>query len=485
MISILTAMIQILRKRAAFVLLFFSIALTGFAQKSADSVKILTGKKPFNKFSVGINAGVLKSSVIAGGSNDFTNNKLNLGYGLNVKYQLTHAIAFQADFIAGNLSGDQSKKQGTDTLNLSKPVVAFKTHINIAGSVSAVYTFSNINWLNLKNWIVPYIGIGAGLASWNVKWQERGTTGLTWYPYGKKKNITELYMPISTGVRVKLTKNLNLDLGYTMHFLDEDNLDGFVNWRVPTGYSSTNKKDKFSYTHLGIEYVFGKKSKKQLMYDNPVARLNNNLQAQINKLSDRIDTLAKKQKGLDDFDGDGVADLFDKEPNTPAGCPVDAQGVMRDTDGDGVVDCKDKQLITPTECQPVDADGVGKCPDPACCKGMPLNGGEDGGDGADGANANCPSDYPSLNFRGNTTTVASDNRAVLATIAAKMKARPDCKIVIKGYPETSKSSQAVCQRRLDAIKMILIEKEGISADRITTNIVVAGGDKNKVDISSN
>ena len=151
MISILTAMIQILRKGRPLSYSFFSIALTGFAQKSADSVKILTGKKPFNKFSVGINAGVLKSSVIAGGSNDFTNNKLNLGYGLNVKYQLTHAIAFQADFIAGNLSGDQSKVQGTDTLNLSKkPVVAFKTHINIAGSVSAVYTFSNINWLNLK-----------------------------------------------------------------------------------------------------------------------------------------------------------------------------------------------------------------------------------------------------------------------------------------------------------------------------------------------
>src|SRR5258706_11895123 len=38
------------------------------------------------------------------------------------------------------------------------------------------------------------------------------------------------------------------------------------------------------------------------------------------------------------------------------------------SDGDGVPDCKDKQLITPTECQPVDADGVGKCPEPDCCK---------------------------------------------------------------------------------------------------------------------
>src|SRR5688572_32552625 len=58
--------------------------------------------------------------------------------------------------------------------------------------------------------------------------------------------------------------------------------------------------------------------------------------------------------------------LFRSEPNTPAGCPVDTHGVTLDRDGDGVPDCKDKQLITPTECQPVDADGVGKCPDPEC-----------------------------------------------------------------------------------------------------------------------
>jgi len=38
-----------------------------------------------------------------------------------------------------------------------------------------------------------------------------------------------------------------------------------------------------------------------------------------------------------------------------------------DRDGDGVPDSRDKELITPTFCQPVDADGVGKCPDPSCC----------------------------------------------------------------------------------------------------------------------
>jgi len=37
---------------------------------------------------------------------------------------------------------------------------------------------------------------------------------------------------------------------------------------------------------------------------------------------------------LADADGDGVTDQFDREPNTPAGAPVDSHGVSRDTDGD-------------------------------------------------------------------------------------------------------------------------------------------------------
>jgi OOP family OmpA-OmpF porin len=71
-----------------------------------------------------------------------------------------------------------------------------------------------------------------------------------------------------------------------------------------------------------------------------------------------------------DADGDGISDCFDRCPNTPGGVSVDSHGCPFDTDGDGVADYKDKQLITPTECQPVDADGVGRCPEPECCKNV-------------------------------------------------------------------------------------------------------------------
>lgn len=475
-------MFQYFRKYAVFLVILLTAVNFTYAQKTEKVTKPFSGTSPFRKFSIGIDAGLLKSSVIAGGSNDYSNNIFNFGYGLNVKYQLTHSIAIQADFIRGKMSGDQSKEVGTDSLNLYRPITAFKSDLNIAASINAIYTFGNINWLRIKNRMVPYIGIGAGLANVNVRIKRLGSTAYYEYPYGKKNDLTELFIPVSMGVKFKITKQLNLDIGYRMHYTDADNLDGFAYWDVPNGNSSTVHKDKFSYTHIGLEYVFGKKTKGQLMFDNPAARLKETLQDQINNLSAKVDSLANKQKGLEDFDGDSVSDLFDKEPNTPAGCPVDAQGVMRDTDGDGIPDCKDKQLITPTECQPVDADGVGKCPDPECCKSGNID--RDNDNGKD-LNANCPSDYPSISFRGNSIRPESEGRATIAAIAAKLKTRPECKLMIKGYPETSKSSQAICQKRVDAIKLQLVEREGISADRITTNCEVGGGDKNTVEIISN
>ena len=175
---------------------------------------------------------------------------------------------------------------------------------------------------------------------------------------------------------------MNLDLGYRMNFVDGDYLDG-TSFQLP-------HHDKFSYGFVGLEFALGNQSKPQMLFDNPIARLNNNLQTQIDTVKEQTKRLAN------DADGDGVADMFDKEPNTPAGCPVDSHGVSRDTDGDGVPDCKDKELVTPTQCQPVDADGVGKCPEPDCCKAIR--------DTLAAMNT-CNLNLPSITFRGNRSSL--------------------------------------------------------------------------------
>jgi hypothetical protein len=273
---------------------------------------------------------------------------------------------------------------------------------------------------------------------------------------------------VLAGVAFKLGKRINLAIEDRWTFIKTDLLDG-QRWQEHAWGDAvlTRDFDSYNYASIGLNFNLGGKSVEPLYWLNPLDYAYSELN------TPKHMKLPKSE--CEDNDGDGVCDFLDKEPNTPAGCPVDTHGVTRDTDGDGVPDCKDKQLITPTECQPVDADGIGKCPEPACCKNAAVP-----------TEAGCPTDYPSLSFKGNGCTLSNDNKAMLSAVASKMKSSPNCSININGYPAASKAAQANCNCRNEAIKKYLVEKEGISADRISINCEVSdGANSNTVDIKSN
>ena len=457
-------------KQIAFSVLIFASAATVFAQKTEttyNTVKPFTGSKEFRKFSVGLNAGVLTPSVVIGGSNDYTNPQFTLGYGANVRYQFNHYFALQADYLGGSLKGNQDANLGNGAPPTQRVVKSFKTKIKYAASLNGQFTFGNVNWLREKNTIVPYVSAGLGLVGYEV---EISKTSLTdpQTPYDDKPSKKELFVPVGLGFKINVARMVNLDLGYRMQFVDGDNFDGYSYWTVPAGQSSTVKKDKFSYGFIGLEFALGNKAKPQLLFDNPASRTNSNLQTQIDTVKTTIDALKN------DTDGDGVADIFDREPNTPAGSPVDSHGVTKDTDGDGVPDWKDKQLITPTECQPVDADGVGKCPEPACCTELRDQMAKAAMEPA------CPADYPSLSMKG--ASLSKDVKAMLATVASKLQEKPTCTITITAYPGASKAQQSLADKKLDAVKNYLVETLGVSADRIATDKNIGGGDVNVLDI---
>ncbi len=273
---------------------------------------------------------------------------------------------------------------------------------------------------------------------------------------------------VLAGIAFRLGKRVNLALEDRFTIVKTDVLDGQRWQEHPQGDAAlTPDFDSYNYGSIGLNVNLGGRAVEPLWWVNPLDYAYDELKNHRNVKIPKND--------CNDADGDGVCDHLDREPNTPAGCPVDTHGVTRDTDGDGVPDCKDKQLITPTECQPVNADGVGKCPDPECCKNPPV----------EKPPVTCPCDYPTLIYKGNTTALSTDNKSMLATVAAKLKANPNCLISIYGYPEASKASQAACQKRLETIKIYLIEKENISADRITTTCTVGGGDKNSIDVKCN
>ncbi len=158
---------------------------------------------------------------------------------------------------------------------------------------------------------------------------------------------------------------------------------------------------------------------------------------------------------LPDADGDGVTDQFDMEPSTPAGCAVDVKGVSLDTDGDGVPDCRDKEKLTPANCFPVNADGVGTCPEPECCKNLVA------------APPTCGiGSLPSVQFKSGSAALSSTAKSLLDNVAGQLQANPNCKVKLVGYGASDKRAQQLSWDHVNAIKTYLTEQKGISESRV-------------------
>ncbi len=272
---------------------------------------------------------------------------------------------------------------------------------------------------------------------------------------------------IGAGVAFKLSRRINLAIEDRISFIQDDLIDG-QRWseQVAGAPVLTRNFDAYNYATIGLNFNLGSKAVEPLWWLNPLEFAYSELNSPKH--------MKMPKPILDDADGDGVTDQFDNEPNTPAGAPVDSHGVSKDTDGDGVPDYKDKELITPTQCQPVDADGVGKCPDPPCCDSIMQN------------MMRKPvcniGDLPSINFSGRSVRVSKDAEAVLTTVADRMRNNPECKIVVTGYGEPSKASQQLSWDRVNAVINYMVDKQGISSDRFIFKYGEGGGDPNTVDI---
>lgn len=271
---------------------------------------------------------------------------------------------------------------------------------------------------------------------------------------------------IGVGLAFKLGSRLNLAIEDRQTFIKDDLLDG-QRWQEHAWGDAvlTRDYDSYNYLSVGLNFNIGGKSVEPLWWLNPLDYAYSEIR------NPRLMRLPKPV--LPDSDGDGVTDQFDRE-QTPAGCPVDSHGVTLDTDGDGVPDCKDKELITPTYCQPVDADGVGKCLCPEDCKGKLVV--------EEKTCADKMGALPSVSFAPKSNKLSDDAKAVLSTVAAKMRNNPGCKVVVIGYCSSDKREQQLSWDHVNAVINQMVDKEGISADRFIFNYGQSGGDCNTVDL---
>lgn len=296
--------------------LAFSALLLGGAAQAQDKTA-----SQLSTWSIGVNAGVLSPISPLGGKNDFSNWKSDLGYGLYIKKQLTPYFSLRLDGVRGKLKGDNSKAFDGGTV-ITSPTTGFETNLEYSGSLNAVVNLFNISMFNSNSAVQLYASGGAGLAGYKVK---TSTNGGALADYAGGKTISELIIPVGLGAKFKVAEKVNLDLGWTVNFVDGDNLDGT--------YRGTN--DKYNYAYAGLEFSLGQG--KQLAWHNPVA-LTYDEALRAKQTADALKSDLDAQKAENarlksevgalstDSDGDGVSDKFDKCPGTPSGVVVDGSG---------------------------------------------------------------------------------------------------------------------------------------------------------------
>lgn len=322
---------------------------------------LFTGNKGFNIWSFGIHAGAMAPFSPLGGRTDFSKWKPALGYGGYIKAQVSHSLGIQADFLRGTLKANNDKLwAGAPPVS---PYKSFETDIHWATSLSLMLTVANINWSQLHTSIQPYVSLGGGAINFNPTLVTNTGTTIDFKPSG---SITKSFIPLGFGLKANISKTVNLDLGYTIGFMDSDNLDGY--------YKEPYLSDKFSYLHMGLEFALGNSNKAQLARHNPPAQLASDMRkaddamkaslaASEERYNSRLaafnslqDELAKMKT---DSDGDGVSDYFDKCPGTPrnvkvdgAGCTLPEVTVKKDTvykvetNTTYVITPEDRQIVT-------------------------------------------------------------------------------------------------------------------------------------------
>jgi OOP family OmpA-OmpF porin len=461
--------------------------------------------KPRNMWELGINVGTVNifGDVTSKSFWNASSPLSTIGFGASLRKALGYAVSLRLnynflqaegfDYRSRSFAAAGPAWQGYNNSNIYSNY-KFKGH---EATLQLVGAINNIKWHKAKNSVSLYGFVGAGAMIWQTKISTKDANGnqynfaslagksnadikadyKNWLKDGEFDQLVTPSSPTSggymswgsstvspvvvagLGLQFKLGNRVSLQFEDKLSWTASDFLDGV--YMDPSGGTLSSDKDVLNYFSVGLGFNLGNKKRSvlPLWWVNPMDHIYNEI------ATPRHTQLPEPV--LNDADGDGVIDQFDKCPDTPAGVKVDSHGCPLDTDGDGVPDYKDKQLITPTECQPVDADGVGKCPCP-------------GDDCGYGKNTTCNLGAGSICFKGASAALSNDAKNQLTTLAAQMKGAPTCKVVVTGNGSGSKLQQQRSWDRVNSVINYMSETHQISRDNFIFQYQGGTGDANCV-----
>ncbi len=404
---------------------------------------------------------------------------LDFNYGLVVTKAFSHLVGFSGELGLGQLKGE-------------KTFYKFSSNINYEASASATFTVGNVSWISRKDNVNLVTKIGFGLMQVTPMRYDMdtahamGASQVAVQVYHRKADPTdgtvrEAFVPIAIGLTYNLSRHFNAFSYVNYRMILSDRVDGSD--RLHDGAQSTTSvftnNDTYAYLQLGLTYIFGKKDK-HIDWVNPVGSI-------FSELKD-IRTQIGGLTG--DKDKDGVADIYDKDSNTPEGVKVYGDGTSVDSDGDGVPDYQDAEPFTAKGAKvdntgkEVDTDGDG-VPDsrdlePGTKTGtlvnfqgktIPLGKSDDIHNGGETVASDITNAFlPSVFFETDNAVVEYRMYEVLANVARVLKANPKVKVTVVGNCDQFASeqyNQALGQNRANNVIDHLVKIYGLDKSRFT------------------
>jgi OOP family OmpA-OmpF porin len=309
--------------KTALMLSLVGLSSSLFAQEmNSDSTQRFE-KKSFRTWSIGLNGGMLTHYTPFNNrtNGDFATPQESWGYGGYIKKQIVPGFGIQADFLAGKVKGFRPNNLLAGT---TQSQAGFESRIDWSAAISANFTVANLSLNQKRNILSPYLTAGAGYMSSSANTTVTNTDLNNGASAGSTNYDENWFIPVGAGVKLGLAKGLNLDLGYTVNFLKNNNFDGVA----------SGANDRFSYAHAGVEIALGKKGTSQLQNFSPIAAIREESAAESAELRNALSTSEQSRmrdqeqyaKDMGDDDSDGVANKFDKCPGTTANTIVDGAG---------------------------------------------------------------------------------------------------------------------------------------------------------------
>lgn len=330
---------------------------------SAGSNESSFPERKANQWALGFNVGI---PFVTGD----VRSKAGFGTSINVQKALGHVVSLRFQSFFGQVYGQDWKLQTNDS-NFKNYKSRVSDH-----SIQGVFTLNNINFYKRTPRAIFNLIAGAGFST-NYTWTNILDQNGNLYDYSgisaaidrsdKKDILNSINDLKDKGYETSVVQNkldahikntdinpaiiLGLGLGFKISKRIDINLEHRVSWHNADNldaYTANGNSDWLQYTSLGLSFKLGKQED-AMWWMNPVYAS-----------YDDINDLKKKvNEGdlLTDKDQDGVADIFDKDLNTPEKVLVDSRGVASDLDKDGVPDYLDKEPFTPIGAK-IDSDGV-------------------------------------------------------------------------------------------------------------------------------